>query len=68
MVAGVVAMEPMIERIKALWLILVAVPAVRRTLALLVGLLLGLAVEQVARLGVLPPEVVAALRHALSAL
>ena len=56
------------ERIVKLWLTLVSVPLVRRTLALLLGLLLGLAVEQVARLGVLPPEVVQALRHALSAL
>ena len=56
------------ERLKALWLILVGVPGVRRIVALLLGVLMGLAVEQVARLGVLPPEVVAALRHALSAL
>lgn len=56
------------ERLKSLWLILVALPGVRRIVALLVGLLLGVAIEQVARLGVLPPEVVAALRHALSAL
>lgn len=56
------------ERIKLLWHTLVSVPLVRRTLALLLGLLLGLAVEQVARLGVLPPEVVQALRHALSVL
>lgn len=63
-------MAPMgtLERIKTLWLIVVKLPGVRRVLALILGLLLGLAVEQVARLGVLPPEVVAALRHALSAL
>lgn len=47
---------------------LVALPGARRVLAVALGLLLGMAVEQVARLGVLPPEVVAALRHALSAL
>lgn len=53
---------------KTLWLTLVALPGVKRLLALAVGLLLGAALEQVARLGVLPPEVVVQLRHALSAL
>lgn len=56
------------ERITALWLTLVRLPLVKRALAVLLGLLLGLAVEQVARLGVLPPEAVAQLRHVLSAL
>jgi len=56
------------ERIYALWLMLVRVPGAKRLLAVAIGLLLGAAVEQVAQLGVLPPEVVQALRHALSAL
>lgn len=56
------------ERMNQIWRTLVGVPLVRRTLAVLLGLVLGLAVEQVARLGVLPPEVVQALRAALSAL
>lgn len=56
------------ERIVLVWHTLVAVPLVRRAIAVLLGLVLGLAVEQVARLGVLPPEVVQALRSALSAL
>lgn len=56
------------ERMKAIWLTLVRLPLVKRALAVFLGLALGLAVEQVARLGVLPPEVVSALRHALSGL
>lgn len=45
------------------------VPLVRRALIAGSGVLVGLATEQVARLAVLPPEAVAALRalsHALS--
>lgn len=56
------------RKVIQLWHMLVALPGARRVLAVALGLLLGMAVEQVARLGVLPPEVVAALRHALSAL
>jgi len=56
------------EKVKRLWLILVAVPGVKRLVAVLIGLLLGAALEQVVRLGVLPPEVVHQLRVALSAL
>lgn len=56
------------NRITDLWHMLVAVPLARRTVALLLAGLLGMVVEQVALLGVLPPEVVAALRHALYAL
>lgn len=41
---------------------------VRRAVGLLLAALLGAAFEQVARLGVLPPEVVQALRLALSGL
>jgi len=56
------------EKVSKLWRTLVAVPAVRRTAAVLLGLVLGLGLEQVARLGVLPPEVVVQLRLALSGL
>lgn len=56
------------KRIIQLWHTVLAEPRAKRMVALLVGLLLGAALEQVARLGVLPPEVVQALRHALSAL
>lgn len=56
------------ERFNAIWRTLVGVPLVRRALAVTVGLVLGLGVEQVARLGVLPSEVVDALRSALAAL
>lgn len=54
-----------------LWLIAVAVLAdrrVHRTARLLGALLLGVALEQVARVGLLPPEVVQVLRAALSGL
>lgn len=50
------------------WHTLAAHPVVKRTAPLLVGLLLGLVVEQVARLGVLPPEAVGVLRQAAHAL
>lgn len=56
------------EKVKTLWLILVALPGVKRLAAVTLGLLLGLGLEQVARLGVLPPEVVVQLRLALSGL
>lgn len=50
-----------------LWHTLAANQYARRLAALLVGALLGAIVEQVALFGVLPPEVVLALRAALSA-
>lgn len=56
------------EKVNTLWRTLVAIPVVKRSVAVLIGLLLGLGLEQVARLGVLPPDVVQALRHALSVL
>lgn len=56
------------KKVVELWHMALAAPRVKRTLALLVALLLGAGLEQVARLGVLPPEVVLALRHALSVL
>lgn len=49
------------------WLTL-ANPVLRRAAQLLVGLVGGLMLEQVAALNVLPPEVVLGLRHALSGL
>lgn len=52
---------------KIKWLML-GNPVVRRAVQLLVGLLGGLMLEQVAALEVLPPDVVLGLRHALSAL
>lgn len=65
---GNYALGVMMHKVKELWHTALAVPGVRRILALALGLLLGLALEQVARLGVLPPEVVQGLRHVLSAL
>lgn len=54
------------EKVKFVWHMLVANPLVVRLVRYAVLLLLGAAIEQVARLGVLPPEVVLALQTALS--
>lgn len=56
------------EKVKEIWHMLVKHAHGKRLVAAAIGLLLGLGLEQVARLGVLPPEVVQALRAALSTL
>lgn len=53
------------EKVKALWLTLVANPFALRVVRYVALLLLGAAIEQVARLGVLPPELVDQLREAI---